>query len=177
MTLEQWDPSAKVTYDRALWNERVSLRFSAAHAHVALVGPVGVGKTFLAHPLGWLACRHGHTVLATTADKMLKSLKHRASITPTNRRPANSSPSTRSSLTTSASTPSTRSRVATPTRSSSSGTARGPSSSPRIGALTSGSRPSPTPARAVGDRSLRQQPVRLGDRRRVLPQAPEPDTR
>ena len=76
MTLEQWDPSAKVTYDRALWNELVSLRFIAAHAHVALVGPVGVGKTFLAHALGWLACRHGHTVLATTADKMLKTLKH-----------------------------------------------------------------------------------------------------
>jgi DNA replication protein DnaC len=74
MTLEQWDPSAKVTYDRALWNELVSLRF--AHAHVALVGPVGVGKTFLAHALGWLACRHGHTVLALTADKMLKQLKH-----------------------------------------------------------------------------------------------------
>lgn len=76
MTLEQWDPTAKVTYDRALWNELVSLRFLAAHAHVAIVGPVGVGKTFLAHALGWLACRHGHTVLALTTDKMLKQLKH-----------------------------------------------------------------------------------------------------
>jgi DNA replication protein DnaC len=76
MTLEQWDATAKVTYDRALWNELVSLRFIAAHAHVAIVGPVGVGKTFLAHALGWLACRHGHSVLALTADKMLKSLKH-----------------------------------------------------------------------------------------------------
>ena len=76
MTLEQWDATAKVTYDRALWNELVSLRFLAAHAHVAIVGPVGVGKTFLAHALGWLACRHGHTVLALTADKMLKQLKH-----------------------------------------------------------------------------------------------------
>jgi DNA replication protein DnaC len=76
MTLEQWDPTTKVTYDRALWNELVSLRFLHAHAHVALVGPVGVGKTFLAHALGWLACRHGHTVLALTADKMLKQLKH-----------------------------------------------------------------------------------------------------
>jgi DNA replication protein DnaC len=38
--------------------------------------PVGVGKTFLAHALGWLACQHGHTVLALTADKMLKQLKH-----------------------------------------------------------------------------------------------------
>ena len=75
MTLEQWDPTAKVTYDRALWNELVSLRFLAAHTHVALVGPVGVGKTFLAHALGWIACRHGHTVLLLTADKLLKSLK------------------------------------------------------------------------------------------------------
>ena len=64
MTLKQWDPTAKVTYDRALWNELVALRFLQAHAHVAIVGPVGVGKTFLAHALGWLACRHGHTVLA-----------------------------------------------------------------------------------------------------------------
>jgi DNA replication protein DnaC len=76
MTLEQWDPTAKVTYDRALWNELVALRFIPAHAHVAIVGPVGVGKTFLAHTLGWLACRHGYSVLVTTADKMLKSLKH-----------------------------------------------------------------------------------------------------
>ena len=76
MTLEQWDPTAKVTYDRALWNEFVALRFLHAHAHVAIVGPVGVGKTFLAHTLGWLACRHGHSVLALTADQMLKQLKH-----------------------------------------------------------------------------------------------------
>jgi DNA replication protein DnaC len=76
MTLEQWDSTAKVTYDRALWNELVSLRFLQAHVHVAIVGPVGVGKTFLAHALGWLACQHGHTVLALTADKMLKQLRH-----------------------------------------------------------------------------------------------------
>jgi DNA replication protein DnaC len=76
MTLEQWDATATVTYDRALWNELVSLRFLAAHAHVCIVGPVGVGKTFLAHALGWIACRHGYTVLALTADKMLTRLKH-----------------------------------------------------------------------------------------------------
>jgi DNA replication protein DnaC len=76
MTLAQWDPTAKVTYDHALWNELASLRFLAAHTHVALVGPVGVGKTFLAHALGWIACRHGHSVLVLTADKLLKTLKH-----------------------------------------------------------------------------------------------------
>jgi DNA replication protein DnaC len=75
MTIEQWDASAKVSYDRALWNEIVSMRFVADHRHVAIVGPVGVGKTFLAHALGWIACRHGYTVLVLGADKLLKRLK------------------------------------------------------------------------------------------------------
>src|SRR5579864_3149685 len=52
MVLEAWDPTAKVTFDRTLLNELASLRFLDAHAHVAVVGPVGVGKTFLAHALG-----------------------------------------------------------------------------------------------------------------------------
>jgi len=74
--LERWDETTKVTYDRALLNELVSLRFFDQHHHVAIVGPAGVGKTFLAHALGHIACRHGHTVLAVRADKMLKALKH-----------------------------------------------------------------------------------------------------
>src|SRR5437667_2216413 len=49
MHLEAWDATAKVTLDRALLNELTSLRFLDSHAHVAIVGPVGVGKTFLAH--------------------------------------------------------------------------------------------------------------------------------
>lgn len=76
MQMELWDSTAQVTYDHALWNELVSLRFLDAHAHVTIVGPVGVGKTFLAHALGHLACRRGHTALALRADKMLKTLKH-----------------------------------------------------------------------------------------------------
>jgi DNA replication protein DnaC len=47
-----------------------------AHHHVAIVGPVGVGKTFLAHAIGHAACRRGHSVLAVRADRMLKTLKH-----------------------------------------------------------------------------------------------------
>ena len=76
MQLERWDATAKVTYDKALWNEIVSLRFIEAHAHVAILGPVGVGKTFLAHALGHAACRRGLSVLALRADQMLKTLKH-----------------------------------------------------------------------------------------------------
>lgn len=74
--LELWDSSSKVAYDQALFNELVSLRFIEARAHVTIVGPVGVGKTFLAHALGHLACRRGHSVLALRADRMLKDLRH-----------------------------------------------------------------------------------------------------
>ncbi|HEY5656905.1 MAG TPA: ATP-binding protein [Myxococcota bacterium] len=76
MQLELWDSSADVTYDQALLNELVSLRFLEARANITIVGPVGVGKTFLAHALGHVACRRGHSVLALRADKMLKTLKH-----------------------------------------------------------------------------------------------------
>jgi DNA replication protein DnaC len=76
MQLEAWDPSAEVRFDRALLNELASLRFLEAHAHVAIVGPVGVGKTFLAHALGHAACRRGYSVLALRADRMLKTLTH-----------------------------------------------------------------------------------------------------
>lgn len=75
MHWEAWDPSAKVTFDRALLNELTSLRFLDSHAHVAIVGPVGVGKTFLAHALGHIACRRGATVLALRTEQMLKTLK------------------------------------------------------------------------------------------------------
>jgi DNA replication protein DnaC len=76
LQLDRWDDTARVTYDRALLNELVSLRFVEGHQHVAIVGPVGVGKTFLAHALGHLACRRGYTVLAIGAEEMLKTLDH-----------------------------------------------------------------------------------------------------
>ena len=76
MHLDAWDPTAKVTFDRALLNELTTLRFLEAHAHVTIVGPVGVGKTFLAHALGHIACRRGYSVCAARTDHMLKTLKH-----------------------------------------------------------------------------------------------------
>ena len=76
MRLEAWDATAKVTFDRTLLNELTSLRFLDTHAHVAIVGPVGVGKTFLAHALGHIACRRGASVLARRTDHLLKTLKH-----------------------------------------------------------------------------------------------------
>lgn len=76
MQLEAWDETAKVSFDRAVLNELVSLRFIEAHAHAAIVGPCGVGKTFIAHALGHVACRRGYSVLAVRGDQMLKTLKH-----------------------------------------------------------------------------------------------------
>jgi DNA replication protein DnaC len=73
--IEAWDLTAKVTFDRTLLTELASCRFREAHAHVTIVGPVGVGKTFLAHALGHAACRRGRSVLALRADRMLKTLK------------------------------------------------------------------------------------------------------
>jgi len=76
MQFELWDKTAKVSFDGALLNELVSLRFIEAHAHVAIVGPCGVGKTFIAHALGHVACRRGYSVVAVRGDQMLKTLKH-----------------------------------------------------------------------------------------------------
>jgi DNA replication protein DnaC len=73
--IENWDETAKVNFDRDLLNELVSLRFLESSNHVAIVGPVGVGKTFMAHALGHAACRRGYSVVAVQADRMLKTLK------------------------------------------------------------------------------------------------------
>jgi DNA replication protein DnaC len=75
MTIERFDPSAKITYDKRLFAELTSLRFVEAHRHVVVLGPVGVGKTFLSHALGHLACCHGYSVSFTRADAMLHALK------------------------------------------------------------------------------------------------------
>jgi DNA replication protein DnaC len=75
MTMERWDPSAKVRYDKRVLAELMSLRFVEAHRNAVILGPVGVGKTFLANALGHLACRHGYHVHFTRADAMLRRLK------------------------------------------------------------------------------------------------------
>jgi len=75
LQMEAWDDNAKVTYDRALLAELVTLRFLDAHHNVLIIGPVGVGKTHLASALGHLACRRGHSVLLLRTEAMLKLLR------------------------------------------------------------------------------------------------------
>ena len=60
--LEDFDWSATITLDRRLLDAVFSLEFLSRHEHVLLVGPAGVGKTFLAQALGYAAVRGGHTV-------------------------------------------------------------------------------------------------------------------
>ena len=55
MLFERWDKSAKVSYDRRVLQELVSLRFVEAQRNVVVLGPVGVGKTFIANALGHVA--------------------------------------------------------------------------------------------------------------------------
>lgn len=75
LVFEAWDSQAKVTYDRRLLDELRLLRFVEQHHHVLLLGPVGVGKTMLAHALGHEALRRGHTVACEAAEKMFSRLR------------------------------------------------------------------------------------------------------
>jgi DNA replication protein DnaC len=75
MVADAWDDTAAVTYDRALWSELTTLRFVENANNVLALGPVGVGKTFMATALGHIACRRGISVAFERADHLLKRLK------------------------------------------------------------------------------------------------------
>ena len=51
--LEDFDWSAAITLDRRLLDAVFSLEFLSRHEHILLVGPAGVGKTFMAQALGY----------------------------------------------------------------------------------------------------------------------------
>lgn len=63
--LKAWYATASVRYDAELWNELKSLRVLATHAHVAIVGPVGVREDAVAATAGGGRC-----------DRMLEALRH-----------------------------------------------------------------------------------------------------
>ena len=72
--LEDFDWTAGITIDRRLLDAVFSLDFLSRHEHVLLVGPVGVGKSFLAQALGYATVRAGHSVRFTRADAFFRSL-------------------------------------------------------------------------------------------------------
>jgi DNA replication protein DnaC len=75
MVQDAWDETASVTYDASVWAELTTLRFVDENHNALILGPVGVGKTFLATALGHIACRRRYRVHFERADKMFKRLK------------------------------------------------------------------------------------------------------
>jgi DNA replication protein DnaC len=73
-TLEGFDWDAPVTFDRDRVRDLFSLGFIERQEDIVFLGPVGVGKTFLACALGHAACRAGYEVLFLRADHLLSRL-------------------------------------------------------------------------------------------------------
>jgi DNA replication protein DnaC len=71
-TLENFDWDSPITFDKNRIRDLFSLGFVERKEDVLFLGPVGVGKTFLASALGHAACRSGRSVLFIRADKMLQ---------------------------------------------------------------------------------------------------------
>ena len=74
-TFEGFDWDAKITFDRDRVRDLFSLAFLERREDAIFLGPVGVGKTFLASALGHSACRAGRRVLFIRADRMFKELR------------------------------------------------------------------------------------------------------
>jgi DNA replication protein DnaC len=75
MCFEHWDEATKVTYDHQVLDELCSLRFVDAGHNAVIMGPVGVGKTFIATALGHAAVRRRYSVVFQRADVLLKRLR------------------------------------------------------------------------------------------------------
>ncbi len=73
-TLEGFDWDAPVTFDRTRVRDLFGLGFVERQQDVVFLGPVGVGKSFLASALGHAACRAGYDVLFVRVDHLLKQL-------------------------------------------------------------------------------------------------------
>jgi DNA replication protein DnaC len=72
--LEDFDWTAGIKLDRKLLDAAFSLDFLSRHEHVLFVGPVGVGKSFLAQALGYTAVRAGHSARFIRCDDFLRTL-------------------------------------------------------------------------------------------------------
>jgi DNA replication protein DnaC len=75
MRIELFDKGAKVSFNKRMLAELTSLRFLENHEHVVILGPAGVGKTFVGTALAHIACKHGYNARFIRADEMLRMLR------------------------------------------------------------------------------------------------------
>lgn len=73
--LEDFEWSFNPQIPKAKLIDLATCHFVAAAENVLLIGPTGVGKSHLAQALGERACRAGHSVLYTSAHRMLSQLR------------------------------------------------------------------------------------------------------
>ena len=73
-SLEDFDWGAEISMDKRLIDAVFALEFLQRAEHVLLVGPVGVGKSFLAQALGYAAVRAGHAVRFARADHFFRDM-------------------------------------------------------------------------------------------------------
>ena len=71
---EDVDWSSAITLDRRLLYAVFSMEFLSKHEHDLLLGPAGIGKTFVAQALEVLAIRAGHTGRFLHADELLQAI-------------------------------------------------------------------------------------------------------
>jgi DNA replication protein DnaC len=72
--LEDFDWTTKITVDRRMLDNVFSLDFLNQHQHAIFVGPVGVGKSYLAQALGYAVVRTGHSVRFIRTDAFFRTL-------------------------------------------------------------------------------------------------------
>ena len=75
-TLEAFDWDAPITFDRDRVRDLFGLGFVERQEDVIFLGPVGVGKTFLACALGHAACRASYDVLFLRADRLFQIVQY-----------------------------------------------------------------------------------------------------
>jgi DNA replication protein DnaC len=74
-TIDQFDFDFQPSVDRQRIRELLTLRFVNNGENVIILGPPGVGKTHLAIAIGVAACQEEQSVMFTTAEELMTSLR------------------------------------------------------------------------------------------------------